>query len=134
VIPRSPSRSCLYAVPRRREKDTLWYDVESLAGGKGNDKLTGNAWPNTINGGPGNDTIRGGDNFDVLIGDAGSDKIYGGDQDDWLIGGFWNWDTRTSSGSNSAKDRLDGGANSLGDGDVCYVQPAGTTVRCEIRG
>lgn len=54
------------------ERDRIGPDVESLAGGAGNDLLTGNAGANTIAGGPGDDTLDGGAGDDVLLARDGS--------------------------------------------------------------
>ncbi|TNC62135.1 calcium-binding protein [Rubellimicrobium roseum] len=86
--------------------DSLGVDGSGyLAGGGGNDVLTGNGRSNVLNGGSGNDRLRaeggsdalsGGDGRDVLLGQSGHDSLRGGNGDDTLDGG-------------SGADRLDGG-------------------------
>jgi Ca2+-binding RTX toxin-like protein len=51
--------------------------IENLTGGSGDDQLTGDANPNTLNGGPGDDTLIGAGAVDHLNGDANT--IAGGD-------------------------------------------------------
>jgi Ca2+-binding RTX toxin-like protein len=52
--------------------------VENLAGGMGNDLLTGDAGANKLWGGFGNDTLNGGDGADSLGGGFGADVLTGG--------------------------------------------------------
>ena len=116
------------------EKDTIAADVEELIGGAGKDTLTGNAKANGIYGQAGNDVIRGGAGDDTLVGQGGHDKIYGDAGDDYLVGE--NHTTipnpdNPSPGSNAAKDRLDGGTNTVDAGDNCIVLRAGKTINCE---
>jgi Ca2+-binding RTX toxin-like protein len=51
------------------EHDTVAADVENIAGGYGNDVLTGNAGPNSINGNVGADQVHGLGGNDFLTGD-----------------------------------------------------------------
>lgn len=49
--------------------------IENAVGGRGNDKLIGNKWANTLSGGPGNDVLDGGKGADVLTGGPGNDTF-----------------------------------------------------------
>lgn len=64
------------------EGDSIALDVERLAGGEGNDTLTGNADDNVLWGGAGSDTINGDGGSDYLDGEAGGDTLSGGDGTD----------------------------------------------------
>ena len=55
-------------------------------GGKGDDDLSGEGGPDTIDGGGGWDTMSGGDGDDRLFGRSGWDTMMGGDGDDILRG------------------------------------------------
>lgn len=75
------------------ENDTL-LGIEHVAGGAGNDVLSGDNGPNTLIGNGGNDTISGldgpdalygGDGRDIISGDLGSDLLFGGAGDDSLL-------------------------------------------------
>lgn len=79
---------------------------ESIRGGKGSDKLTGNSLANVIFGGAGRDRIVGGRGKDRLSGDAGNDTITGGKQVDTINGGTGN---DRINARDKAKDSLDGG-------------------------
>jgi Ca2+-binding RTX toxin-like protein len=77
---------------------------ESLIGGRGDDRLSGDADDNNLEGGPGDDVLHGRDGRDipmggpgddraygdtgddVVWGDAGRDRLYGGNGDDFVIG------------------------------------------------
>lgn len=81
------------------------FNVEEVAAGSGNDKLTGddvanvligNDGDDTLTGNGGNDTLVGGAGRDSLMGGLGNDKVYGGDGNDYVDGG-------------SGHDRLEGG-------------------------
>ncbi|MEB2328388.1 MAG: type I secretion C-terminal target domain-containing protein, partial [Pseudomonas sp.] len=61
--------------------------IEGLAGGAGDDVLTGNTLDNYLAGGAGSDTLVGGEGDDVLDGGIGADILQGGIGDDVLIGG-----------------------------------------------
>ncbi|MFG6413489.1 VCBS domain-containing protein [Roseateles sp. DC23W] len=63
--------------------DTL-INIEHLAGGSGNDVLTGDANANIIWGNAGNDTLNGGAGNDTLRGGAGNDSVDGGADIDTL--------------------------------------------------
>lgn len=82
---------------QRGEHDRVAPDIESILGGRGGDRLTGNSRANTLTGGPGSDRLsgRGGDDNiaaaegqtsgsgsrrsrDRLHGGSGSDSLYAG--------------------------------------------------------
>ncbi|WP_448187233.1 PQQ-dependent sugar dehydrogenase [Azospirillum sp. sgz301742] len=65
------------------------YDVRyaALAGGAGDDPLTGNDRNDTVIGGAGNDTLTGGNGADVLLGNTGNDVLLGNRGADTLFGG-----------------------------------------------
>ncbi len=62
-------------------------NIENVAGGAGNDTLTGNTVANNLNGGSGNDTLFGLDGADTLLGGAGVDRLTGGAGNDTMNGG-----------------------------------------------
>lgn len=64
--------------------------VESLRGGTGHDRLSGNWLANVLEGGAGNDTLMGRNGNDVLRGEAGNDALFGGFGNDVLNGGTGN--------------------------------------------
>ncbi|GLY07353.1 hypothetical protein Acsp01_77320 [Actinoplanes sp. NBRC 101535] len=102
------------------EHDTVRTDVENIFGGRGADRLTGNAAANDINGYFGDDVIRGGEGDDKLTGGDGVDQIYGEAGDDFLNG--WS--------APSALDLLDGGPNGSA-GDWCYGEDTDRRTDCE---
>ena len=57
------------------ETDDIAPDIESLAGGSGDDELTGDGGANLLRGGLGKDTLTGGGGVDLLRGDAGADTL-----------------------------------------------------------
>lgn len=61
-----------------------WSEIENLAGGLGNDALTGDAGDNRIEGGAGNDTIKGLGGSDVLADIDSGDTIDGGEGYDFV--------------------------------------------------
>jgi Ca2+-binding RTX toxin-like protein len=69
------------------EGDLVADDVEEVAGGLGDDALTGTDGPNVLSGGPGADLIDGAGGDDVLSGGVGNDVLTGGPGAD-LIGAF----------------------------------------------
>jgi Ca2+-binding RTX toxin-like protein len=71
---------------RPAEHDNVRGDVENVAGGRGNDRITGNGLANALFGGLGNDTLYGGGGNDTLTGGPGNDKLYGQDGNDTLLG------------------------------------------------
>ena len=60
---------------------------ENIAGGSGNDTLTGNSLANILVGNAGGDTLNGGGGRDILIGGLGLDTLNGGEDEDILIAG-----------------------------------------------
>jgi Ca2+-binding RTX toxin-like protein len=75
------------------ENDTL-LSIENVAGGAGNDVISGDDGPNDLAGNGGNDTINGldgpdvlhgGDGRDIVSGDLGSDTLLGDGGDDSLL-------------------------------------------------
>ncbi|MEU8655302.1 calcium-binding protein [Actinoplanes philippinensis] len=104
------------------EHDTVGADIETVFGGWGSDRITGNAADNFLRGSGGNDILLGGAGNDYLDGDSDRDRLYGGSGDDELIG---DEDSR-------AVDRLDGGTNSPA-GDACRPDSRDTKVGCERR-
>ncbi len=103
---------------------------DSVLGGAGNDVISGDADADTVLGEDGNDRIDGGAGNDILLGDAGNDVILGGAGDDSLFGESLTKGGK-QTGSDSAADRLDGGANGTPAGDFCLVMASGTTANCE---
>ena len=69
------------------ERDNVARDIETVKGGRGNDRLTGSDGPNTLSGGPGHDWLLGLGGNDVLSGDAGDDVLNGGRGADVFHGG-----------------------------------------------
>ena len=73
----------------------------SLKGGKGNDKISGNNGPDFISGGAQNDKIRGGSGEDTINGQGGNDNIRGsGGADD--INGAKGKDYCSGDGGNDS--------------------------------
>ena len=70
-----------------------------VAGGPGDDHLTGSAAADDISGGSGRDTLTGGSGVDTITGGPDDDQIYGGNDRDFISG-------------DSGNDRLDGQAGS----------------------
>jgi hypothetical protein len=66
------------------ENDNIRPDVESLAGGAGNDSLTGGSAANVVAGAAGDDTLTGAGGNDTVEGGAGTDTVDGGEGDDTL--------------------------------------------------
>jgi hypothetical protein len=59
----------------------------NIAGGSGNDTMTGGSGADILQGGRGNDVIRGSAGSDLLEGGVGNDFLYGGDGRDSIDGG-----------------------------------------------
>ncbi len=83
---------------------------DTLNGGGGADELFGDNGDDTLNGGGGGDTLNGGNGSDILNGNAGADTLNGGGQSDTLNGGSGGDTLNGDSGS----DTLNGG----GGGDT----------------
>jgi Ca2+-binding RTX toxin-like protein len=77
------------------KRDVL-ISVESVIGGRGDDRIVGTGGADILDGGAGNDTLEGGAGNDTLVGGAGADLLLGGAGDDFF--------DRLSDG-----DTLDGG-------------------------
>lgn len=60
--------------------------IEEAIGGRGDDRITGNAAPNRLAGGAGSDRLSGAAGKDTLLGGAGDDTLLGGTGDDALRG------------------------------------------------
>ncbi|HEX6712680.1 MAG TPA: calcium-binding protein [Thermoleophilaceae bacterium] len=85
--------------------------IESLRGGDGNDWLTGDAGPNTLDGGRGRDLLVGGDGDDTLAGGEDADALEGGAGDDKLDPGEDK--ARNKVGCGSGEDHADPRPNTL---------------------
>lgn len=71
----------------------------TIAGGTGNDTLTGTNAGDLIKGGAGNDTINGGAGADIIFGGVGKDVLTGGgDADNFVFNG---WDTAAAGTSDA---------------------------------
>jgi hypothetical protein len=66
------------------DSDTL-ISIENLAGGAGNDELTGDAEANILTGNAGLDQLSGGAGADTLTGGVGNDQLTGGDGVDVFV-------------------------------------------------
>jgi len=64
-----------------------YVSIENVAGGRGNDKISGNFLNNKIGGGAGNDILSGRSGNDTLKGAAGHDTLFGGAGSDFMDGG-----------------------------------------------
>ena len=64
--------------------------IESVFSGDGNDRLTGNAFANSLGGNGGSDRLLGGGGKDWLSGGTGNDSLFGGDGNDSLSGELGN--------------------------------------------
>ena len=60
------------------EKVNVALDIETVAGGAGNDVITGSVNADTLIGNAGNDTLNGGAGEDTLVGGLGDDTLNGG--------------------------------------------------------
>lgn len=60
---------------------------DSINGGSGDSKITGEGGTDIINGGLGNDQVDGGGGNDALIGGPGNDTVQGGEGNDLVVGG-----------------------------------------------
>lgn len=78
-------------IASRSEYDQI-LNIENVIGGYGNDRLTGNAYDNSLDGGNGDDILTGGLGNDTLRGAAGNDTLNGS-------GGL---DTATYEGASAA--------------------------------
>ncbi|UQU64761.1 calcium-binding protein [Couchioplanes caeruleus] len=113
------------------DKVTAAAGADIVVGDAGADVLSGDAGADIILGEAGNDQLAGGDGDDIVFGKDGNDVVTGGNGDDALVGEDLLEDG-TAVGSDSALDRLDGGANITAEGDFCVVLAGGTAVNCEL--
>ena len=102
------------------EHDSVGADVETIIGGRGNDRLTGNNADGQLQGYAGDDVLHGGGGNDLVEGGEGRDHLYGDAGDDMLFG----WEEKP------AADILDGGTNGA-TGDECYLYTPDTVINCE---
>jgi hypothetical protein len=71
---------------RRTSTEDRIRGMESLVGGRGGDRLTGDGDDNNLEGGPGNDVLRGRGGRDIPLGGRGNDRSYGDAGDDVVWG------------------------------------------------
>lgn len=88
-----------------------------IAGGKGNDTITGGAASDVIDGGAGNDVIRGQEGNDRLTGGAGHDQLFGDEGADHLWGSAGNDELSGGSGTDRLLDIEGKNRFSTGGGD-----------------
>jgi Ca2+-binding RTX toxin-like protein len=67
------------------EHDNVQFDIETVLGGSGNDKINGSAANNLLVGNGGNDSLDGAAGNDTLSGNAGTDTLNGNTGDDTAI-------------------------------------------------
>jgi VCBS repeat-containing protein len=91
------------------EGDDILADVERIAGGKGDDDLTGDGGPNTLTGNAGHDDLHGGGGNDLLDGGLGGDTFAGGAGGDRALYESLAVPVTASIGD-GANDGRDGGA------------------------
>lgn len=72
------------------EKDNVYFDIETVIGGSGNDSIRGHANNNLLLGGEGNDSLYGNYGNDSLNGGDGNDTLDGGKDADAMKGGAGN--------------------------------------------
>jgi Ca2+-binding RTX toxin-like protein len=93
------------------ENDTVETDVEGIAGGGGDDVLSGTTGTNILSGGGGNDVLDGAQGDDELDGGAGDDQLTGGSGADLLRAGLGNDSVRARDGASDLV-RCGGGTDS----------------------
>jgi Ca2+-binding RTX toxin-like protein len=109
------------------EGDDVETDVEGLAGGSGNDVLTGWTGTNVISGGAGDDILNGEQGDDTLDGGPGNDQLTGGAGLDIIDSGAGNDALRARDGST---DQVRCGA----DGDTALLDAVDDAAAdCETR-
>jgi Ca2+-binding RTX toxin-like protein len=129
------------------EHDSIGSDIESIYGGNGNDRLTGNGHSEMLYGGNGNDVLAGNGGNDYLEGGPGNDYLSGAAGNDTLLGGQGNdtlyglsgVDTINGEAGNdrlygtdgTAGDRINGGSNATATGDTCYRDATDIVSACE---
>ncbi|OWJ69014.1 calcium-binding protein [Inquilinus limosus] len=92
--------TALTARDGQAQGDVIGADIENLAGGAGDDDLTGSGIANLLSGGIGNDTLRGMAGGDTLNGSVGDDILIGGAGGD-LMDGDLGTDTLSYANSNA---------------------------------
>jgi serralysin len=102
------------------EHDSVGADVETIIGGRGNDRLTGNNASGQLQGYAGDDVLHGGGGDDLVEGGPGRDRLFGDAGDDQLFG----------FEETAAADTLDGGTNGVA-GDECHPYDLDVAVACE---
>lgn len=88
----------------------------TLAGGFGEDSLSGGGSGDVMYGGSQDDTLQGNGGYDLLVGELGNDNLFGGEGDDTLIG-------------DGGTDFLGGGTGSdfyIADSDDAVIDLGGT--------
>jgi Ca2+-binding RTX toxin-like protein len=90
-------------------------NVEGIAGGEGNDTLTGDGLANKLIGNNGNDTLTGNGGNDTLTGGNGNDSILAGTGKDSVSGGSGD-DTASGGGGDDTVKGGDGNDALLGGG------------------
>lgn len=104
---------------------------DEVTAGAGNDTIFGEAGYDFIDAGTGNDVVNAGAGDDAVLGWTGNDTIAGGAGHDLLIGESIEavGDTYRATGSNTAKDKINGGAGI----DLGLVRKAGKTTAVEAK-
>ncbi|MDX2259105.1 MAG: hypothetical protein NW205_09345 [Hyphomicrobiaceae bacterium] len=103
---------------------------DTLRGGNGNDILNGGLGNDRLFGDGGNDTLSGGAGVDTLTGGTGNDVLTGGTGNDTVFGGTGNDTVNDAIGDGT--DRIDGGTETGGTGDVLNVRNPTATARTII--
>ncbi|WP_376739857.1 calcium-binding protein, partial [Microcystis aeruginosa] len=88
-----------------------WYDY-GLAGGSGNDTISGNAGNDYLFGEDGNDVLNGGADYDFLYGGNGNDAVNGDTGDDYFTNDAGNDTINGGSGN----DRYDANYSNASSG------------------
>ena len=133
----------------RGERDRIRADVEVLGGGRGDDRLTGNARRNQLAGRGGTDALFGAGGSDRLFADrgamppaltadtldggAGSDELYGSDGPNLVTGGAGADAIHTGKGRDTVRAR-DGSVDVVDCGrgdDIVRNDPFEFLLRCE---
>ena len=68
----------------------LFFEIENVTGGQGDDSITGDSAANILDGAGGNDTINAGGGHDIVRGGSGNDTLNGDGGNDMLVGGAGN--------------------------------------------
>lgn len=96
------------------EHDNVYFDIETVLGGSGNDSIRGYGSNNLLVGNDGDDSLYGLAGNDTLSGDAGTDRLDGGDGTDTAI--------------NATRDTLISIENPNPLAPGAFLQPDGTLV------